>query len=598
MPEMDSKGLKERIHISFLATASLSSTLFLFTPFFLYFHNKSEFYSQFVNLLPLLLAVALLLTILPGAVLGFIKGKHHARWVALTTALAFLFWIQGIVFRWKMGVLTGVSLKSSNSGILGLIDIAVWLGILTTAWLGYRTAYKMVKYVAAIIIIVQALALLPHLLPGKNLAANPSVYVDETCKYQFSNKKNIIILVLDAFPADIFQEFVNEDPGVKEAFKDFTFFRNCLGGFPSTIPSVPLILSGKYYDNSESYRSFHRHVYLNNSLPRILTSKGYRVHVYARLNTIYLNPLVASNFNLKKQPLRKILREAATLIDVSLFKHVPYLMKKYIYNHHHWFISSYFKKSRESARTTRKKRTRVRGIIKKKFPRCRDLDFFWSVLHKLEVDNKAPTFKYYHIKGLHPPIRLEGNCSAHPELPFNRSHLKGAAGCLLKHVRQCLDHLRTSGVYQNSMIFILGDHGTGHFGVTTINHGARDPSFKPSSLDQTLQKVISGAIPLMLVKPFHMKDKSELAISDAPVGLGDISKTILESLEISAEVPGKSIFEIKKTDQRVRRYMYYEGFKQWRGYYKGSIEEYLITGFSWYASSWQKSGRIFPPGGK
>ena len=196
MPEMDSKGLKERIHISFLATASLSSTLFLFTPFFLYFHNKSEFYSQFVNLLPLLLAVALLLTILPGAVLGFIKGKHHARWVALTTALAFLFWIQGIVFRWKMGVLTGVSLKSSNSGILGLIDIAVWLGILTTVWLGYRIAYKMVKYVAAIIIIVQALALLPHLLPGKNLAANPSVYVDETCKYQFSNKKNIIILVL------------------------------------------------------------------------------------------------------------------------------------------------------------------------------------------------------------------------------------------------------------------------------------------------------------------------------------------------------------------------------------------------------------------
>ena len=144
------------------------------------------------------------------------------------------------------------------------------------------------------------------------------------------------------------------------------------------------------------------------------------------------------------------------------------------------------------------------------------------------------------------------------------------------------------------MVFIMGDHGTGHFGITHINHAARDPSHQPSQVSPHMQKVISGAIPLMLVKPFSSK-KDGLTISDAPVTLADISKTVLDTLNIPAQVAGKSVFKVKNTDQRTRRYMYYSGFKKWRGYYMGDIEEYLVTGFSWSIHSWQKSGRIFPP---
>ena len=93
----------------------------------------------------------------------------------------------------------------------------------------------------------------------------------------------------------------------------------------------------------------------------------------------------------------------------------------------------------------------------------------------------------------------------------------------------------------------------------------------------------------------RINKKDVLTVSDAPVTLADISKTVLDTLNIPAQVAGKSVFKVKNTDQRTRRYMYYSGFKKWRGYYMGDIEEYLVTGFSWSIHSWQKSGRIFPP---
>src|SRR6185436_19727519 len=72
---------------------------------------------------------------------------------------------------------------------------------------------------------------------------------DDSARFAFSPTRNVVILVLDTFQTDLFQELLDDDAGLAAKFEGFTYFRNAVGGFPSTAASVPLILTGQYYEN-------------------------------------------------------------------------------------------------------------------------------------------------------------------------------------------------------------------------------------------------------------------------------------------------------------------------------------------------------------
>ena len=106
--------------------------------------------------------------------------------------------------------------------------------------------------------------------------------------------------------------------------------------------------------------------------------------------------------------------------------------------------------------------------------------------------------------------------------------------------------------------------------------------------------VKGGALPLVLVKPFGAT--GGLRISDAPVSLADIAKTILSELELDADVPGVSIFDIAESDARGRRFFDHSwdaGDKQRYEPYLPPLKEYIVTGFSWLDASWQPTHRVF-----
>ena len=81
---------------------------------------------------------------------------------------------------------------------------------------------------------------------------------DDETMFEFSKEQNVIILVLDAFRSDIFQEIIDEDDEYREMFDGFTYYRNAAGGYPHTDASIPLILTGEYYDNSIPRSEFVR----------------------------------------------------------------------------------------------------------------------------------------------------------------------------------------------------------------------------------------------------------------------------------------------------------------------------------------------------
>jgi hypothetical protein len=52
--------------------------------------------------------------------------------------------------------------------------------------------------------------------------------------YQFSPEKNVLIIVLDGFQGDVFQEIIDESPQYRKRFDGFTYYRDALGGYPVT----------------------------------------------------------------------------------------------------------------------------------------------------------------------------------------------------------------------------------------------------------------------------------------------------------------------------------------------------------------------------
>ena len=57
--------------------------------------------------------------------------------------------------------------------------------------------------------------------------------------YQFSSDTNTIIIILDSYQSDIFQEIINEDEKYRDMFDGFTYYRNRSVDFPRRILLYP-----------------------------------------------------------------------------------------------------------------------------------------------------------------------------------------------------------------------------------------------------------------------------------------------------------------------------------------------------------------------
>jgi hypothetical protein len=100
--------------------------------------------------------------------------------------------------------------------------------------------------------------------------------------------------------------------------------------------------------------------------------------------------------------------------------------------------------------------------------------------------------------------------------------------------------------------------------------------------------IVSSGIPLILIKPVN--SNGPLNISDAPVSLSDIPKTVATDLSLPNDFSGMSIHTINETDKRNRFFYYFNPANAPNIISTGYIDplhEYIITNFSWYGDSWQ-----------
>jgi len=578
-------------------------TLVVFGPGTIYLTNASEFANTYPDLLltGVILAAAIFLVL--AALLLALKAlgsSFYEKGLALILALGSLLWLQGNFLLWKYGPLDGRDIPWSKMARLGYIDGAIWIGVLAAAFVFSRLFVRYARTVCLFLLVVQ-IGYAGALFARHPAVANFKKYsIDATNEFLFSKSRNVILVVLDTFQTDFFDEIIRESPEIARSFPGFTFFRNNLGGYPFTELSVALMLTGRYYDNSRPFERWMKEAYEGNSIPRVLKANGWRVDLFPKISySLYYSDKVASNY-VKGVPFSERLPDVAYGLDLSLFRSLPHFIKPFIYSHQDWFLKRLLnrhwkaspKKKDHAARMVvplaRKKRRNSELFSARSFLRSADVKFVDAAYSESAVSDDPGAFKFYHLNGPHLPFVLDENLN-YVRMEVNRQNYRRAAIASLKLVALFLERIRQLRIYDDSLIFIVGDHGAGYQGQKFV--------LQPGMPADKMGKVITepfkiNALPLMLAKPFGAR--GELLTSDSPVSLSDIPATVFSALGLPVDAAGQSIFSVAPSANRERRYLRY-GSRDIYSYY-GDMKEYIITGPAWLDKSWRATGRVFTKG--
>jgi len=545
-----------RLKASLMASFLLSLTLFFFGPVNIYYTNIREMPFSFWNIWYYILIMALTVGFILFLLLWWLKGSFHITASTLVFALGLSFWVQGNILVWDYGSFDGHEIIYENYFWNGVIDLLTWISIIIVMLLYSKKLYQHIAIFSSVLLISQAggLAATAYSAPEESEWKDLQCSTDHAKMYEFSENMNVIIIVLDSFQSNIFQEIIDENPQYRKMFDGFIYYQNNIGGFSLTEPSIIYILSGRFYNNSMPFSQFNKNTSLHSSLPFYLKKNEVRVDIKPwELDSIFPSSDIydtIDGFSWKTDKgdsaLAQYILETTRIYRLTFFRFVPQVVKQHFYHTAYIMQECYNNPNFYS-----------------NFNYCSNFNY------PIDVSTPEAIFKLFHLKGTHFPYVINENLS-YTDLPQNTEGYKSQAKASLKISNVLLESLRRKNIYNKSLIFIIGDHGSG-----------------------SLTDLVARGTPLMLVKPFY--STGSLAISDSPVSLGDIPKTIANELKINNTLPGSSIFSINETDSRIRIFYFYNPLleEDYRSGYYFPLRELQVSGFSWNASSWEPTYREY-----
>lgn len=592
LKNVGSGEIKKKISTTLSVVSFLILTALVFGPSKIYFTNTQEFSSSYLGILYCLIPAVLLLILIITFIMVILPITYpvYQKIIAVFFGLSFLLWFQGNILAWNYGPLDGKELIWSNYFINGIIDSGIWIILIIIFFAKSKILYKYIPKMCGILILIQLLSTSIDFLQSPNVDRLKAFYMDKKSMYTFSRKKNVVLFVLDSFQSDVFYEIINDDENALKPFEGFTYFRNSLGGYPSTFASIPLILTGLYYDNSTPFSHFRKNAFLSpSSLPKILKEKNYRVDIFTFAKKIlYYDKKIASNFSQKNSTSIFYISETLQIVDIALFRYFPHFLKKFIYNDNRWVLKNLVSPKVKSDIYLPFKKISGDPKYKKFRKAISNLNFINEMNAQFNLDSKKFTFKLYHLWGVHPALELNENLE-YEDMPLTRINYKRQSKAILKIIDQFLNILKKNGIYDQTMILIAGDHGCPFARI-----GLKLPEDLSEEHKSGDNEIIAKAIPLVLVKPFNVS--GEMTISDAPVTLGDIPATVFHESGIEGNFPGISMFALED-ELRDRKFYYFSLSKKRKriinGEYLLPFKQFIISGFSWFNSSWKFSNKIF-----
>ena len=327
--------------------------LLLFGPHTLFMANQQEFSASFwslaAHLAPMILAIAGALSLL-GVCL---PKRWFPHYVAGLLGIGIVLWVQGNLMVGDYGVLNGQEIEWSGNAWRNRYELPLWIALPVLAIVAARKLLPIAAFASGALIAVQ-LALIGVTAFQADAEAQPKWQGPPDAIFELSSKQNVFHFVLDGFQSDAFGDIIKaERAEMDRQFAGFTFFSNHLGAFPTTVVSIPAMLTGRVFRNQEPMKRFIAKEFKRASLFGAMRAQGYQVDVVSGLN--YDKPSATTYYRL---PTPYVTYDVYTqfaawqLADLSLFRHVPHALKPAVYNDQAWRLQTALGPVRGHARET------------------------------------------------------------------------------------------------------------------------------------------------------------------------------------------------------------------------------------------------------
>lgn len=491
--------------------------LFFYAPLELYFYNQSDFWFDWKELLPLVVGMFLLGWAAASLVMfaAWIFCPRFYQILLPCVTIAFLCtYIQGNFLVGNLPVMDGsdINWEAYSSGRIQ--SVVLWVVVTVIVLVGYRLLHgkhfaELVRVVSLCMMLMFGVTLVSILFTTKGYEQKLDACATIKDEYEFSDNENFIILVLDSIDAAPFYEVIEENEAYQDIFEDFTYYANTLGAYPYTMCSVPFILSGEWYENDVDFEEYNVGIYKNSSLFASLEDRGYRLGMY-EFETPYLDESIYRFTNVmnQKSEINSYFEFAKLECKLVGFRYAPFDFKKFC---RIWpdSVSNLMETNLE-------------------YPafKSSNLEFFERI-HTSEVSRTQENcFKFIHVEGSHVPYWYDKDMNLTYAGDY-RSSLEAS----LTLTKAYLQKLKEAGVYDNSVIIVMADHGTnGEYYLEPM--GRQNP--------------------ILFVK--GIGEQHAFEVSQAPVSYADLQTAFQRLLDGN---DSREIFDYHEGDERQRRYIQY-----------------------------------------
>lgn len=496
----------------FLALFAAFSTGF-FTPYDFYVSNIAEINIPALYVMIPIISVSVLIFLTVFLLCFFTKGKANYIFSCTVFALTLGAYIQSNFLSIDLGIINGEKFEQGTAGII--VNIVFWAaliaGVFYAAGKYEKICAKAFTYVPLAVIVMETAAFSVSCVTawteavivegGENPLAGTRQYVCTTMDLDmYSSDKNVIIIFADAYDSFVFDIAAEKCPEALSEFDGFTYYTNTVGMYSATVEAIPYITTGQPLSN-ELLKTpckndrFYKNMY-----------SSYKSNIYGLEEIVNQDIMLnySDNYFEKKVTFGDCVQISRAFYKVTAFKSVPEIIKPLFYPGVDNFHIDYdFSKEADH-----------------KTYSYDDLDFYENMPQTLLITEEK-CFKIIYTFGIHYPRNISADLRRTVNDDVSEEETAIAVNKILN---KYLSTLKNAGVYDNSEIFILADHG-----IPERSH----------------------MYPLLLYKPMGISEEG-ITVSNAPISYADLYPTMLK---ISGEEPEeRTVFDIGEDEERERYY--------------------------------------------
>lgn len=519
-------------------TIALLFMLFVYAPIEIYCYNQDEFWFGLSEILPIIVflfvggglfcAITLLL------VNKYLPGLYRSIVLPGISIVFLCTYIQGNFLVSNLPPMDGSVPAWSDYKTEIIQSLILWSVVSSLIVILYKRTpiekfVKAVQVVSVCMMLMLSVTTISVLLTTGGYKSRLDACSTTKNQYVYSEEQNYIIFILDMVDSKDLSNLMNSNPKYEEIFEDFTYYKNMMGAYSCTEVAVSHILSGEWFENEIPIEEYVVNSFDNSPILNILDQKGYILGMYEYEmpyesrnvfrfdNVLNRNSKVSSYVDLAKLELK--------LVGI---RYAPFPLKLFcVFNSARF--AALWERTDEHPVFIAENRT------------------FYKRMQEEEITTiNEKCFKFIHIEGGHVPFQYDENVNYIEDGTYS-----GNLKATLTIVDAYLEKLKTAGVYDNSVIIIMSDHGYDDaYGVI-----------------EDVEACENRQNPIFFVK--GIDERHEMAVSQAPVSYSDLQSVFVKLLE------GKhsnEIFEYQDGDTRERRYIYYDFVEDEYMY------EYISTG--------------------